>query len=143
MMRSRTGSDRSRGARRADVNAWVAEYEAAWRAVGTERLAELFSEDASYRMSPYADAVSGLAAIADLWERERQGPGEAFEMRHEILAIDGDTAVVRVEVHYGEPRQREYRDLWILRFDAAGRCREFEEWPFWPGQPIDPREAGR
>lgn len=58
-------------------------------------------------------------------------------------AVDGDTAVVRVEVTYGEPRPGEYRDLWIVRLGADGRCREFEEWPFWPGQPIDPTEEGR
>jgi hypothetical protein len=25
-------------------------------------------------------------------------------------------------------------DLWVLRFDDAGRCTAFEEWPFAPGQ---------
>jgi len=53
-------------------------------------------------------------------------------MTHEIVAVDGDSAVVRVEVHYGEPVSQEYRDLWVLRFDDAGRCVWFEEWPFWP-----------
>jgi hypothetical protein len=27
---------------------------------------------------------------------------------------------------------REYRDLWVVRLDQAGRCTHFEEWPFWP-----------
>jgi hypothetical protein len=44
--------------------------------------------------------------------------------------------VVRVDVQYGPPDRHEYRDLWIVRFAADGRCREFEEWPFWPGQKI-------
>ncbi|WP_327035397.1 hypothetical protein [Micromonospora ureilytica] len=29
---------------------------------------------------------------------------------------------------------QEYRDLWVMRFADDGRCRSFEEWPFWPGQ---------
>jgi SnoaL-like protein len=106
-------------------------------------LARLFSEGASYRMSPYAEPARGLAAIAQLWERERQGANEAFAMSHEVVAIDGDAAVVRVEVEYGEPRPAEYRDLWIVKLDADGRCREFEEWPFWPGQSIDPEGGQR
>ena len=54
-------------------------------------------------------------------------------MTSEIVAVDGLTAVVRVEVHYGDGER--WRDLWIVTFDADGRCRAFEEWPFAPGQP--------
>jgi hypothetical protein len=57
-------------------------------------------------------------------------------MAHEVVALEGSTAVVRVEVRYGRPGGGEYRDLWIVDFAADGRCREFEEWPFWPGQEI-------
>jgi hypothetical protein len=106
-------------------------------------LRELFAGDATYRMSPYAEVVRGLAAIGELWEREREGAEEAFEMSHEIVAVDGDAGVVRVEVRYGEPRPAEYRDLWIVKLGADGRCREFEEWPYWPGQPIDPKGGRR
>lgn len=130
-------------ASRADVDAWVAAYERAWRAAGTEPLRELFADNATYRMSPYAEPASGLAEIAHLWERERRGPDESFELRHEVVAVEGDTAAIRVEVRYGEPRPAEYRDLWIVKLAADGRCREFEEWPFWPGQQIDPTEEGR
>jgi ketosteroid isomerase-like protein len=126
--------------RRSDVEAWVAAYERAWRTAGTEPLRELFAEDATYRMSPYAEPARGLAAIAALWERERQGPDENFEMSHEVVAVEGDTAVVRLEVRYGEPRPAQYRDLWVVRLAADGLCREFEEWPFWPGQRIAPEK---
>jgi hypothetical protein len=122
--------------RREDVEGWVAGYERAWRTAGTERLATLFTERASYRMSPYEEPAVGLGRIAGLWEREREGPDEAFEISHEIVAVEGAVAVVRVAVRYGPPQRLEYRDLWIVRFDPDGRCSEFEEWPFWPGQQI-------
>jgi ketosteroid isomerase-like protein len=121
---------------RKEVEAWIAAYERAWRTAGTDLLAELFTEDASYRMSPYEDRAQGLAAIGALWERERVGPDEAFELSFEILAVEGETAVARIEVSYGDGN--EYRDLWVIRFAADGRCRQFEEWPFWPGQSIAP-----
>ncbi len=123
-------------ATRADTEAWIAGYERAWRSVGTESLHDLFMQEASYRMSPYEEPAVGLEEIAALWERERQGPDEPFELAHEIVAVEGDTAVVRVEVDYQAPGGGEYRDLWIIRFAPDGSCREFEEWPFWPGQPI-------
>ncbi|MFF5991239.1 YybH family protein [Prauserella flavalba] len=114
------------------LRAWVAAYERAWRTPGTEVLGELFTADATYRQTPYREPVRGLPAIARMWEAERAGPDEVFRMTGEPVALDGDTAVVRVEVSYGEPVRQEYRDLWVIRFAGDGRCRAFEEWPFWP-----------
>jgi len=123
---------------KAQVTTWIAAYERAWRAPGTERLAELFTADASYSMGPYQEPAVGLPAIAALWEAERKGPDEVFRLTSEVVAVDGDAAVVRAEVRYGEPVRQEYRDLWVLFFAADGRCRSFEEWPFWPDRPPTP-----
>ena len=120
---------------REQVAGWVAAYEQAWRAPGTGALAAIFTPDAIYRQGPYDEPVTGLPAIGGMWEAERDGPGEVFRMTSDVIAVDGDTAVVRVEVGYGDPVRQEYRDLWVLRFAGDGRCAWFEEWPFWPEQP--------
>jgi SnoaL-like domain len=117
---------------REQLIAWLRRYERAWRRPGTELLAELFTEDASYSMAPYEHPHRGLDAIGEMWEAERLGPDEEFEMSSEIVATDGDTGVARIEVHYHAPEDREYRDLWIVRLNEAGLCFHFEEWPFWP-----------
>jgi ketosteroid isomerase-like protein len=126
---------------RKQVGDWLAGYERAWRTDGTAQLRELFSENAVYRMSPYEDPIEGLAAIERMWEAEREGPNEVFSMTSEVIAVDGGTAVVRVEVSYGDPVTQEYRDLWLIEFAADGRCASFEEWPFFPGQPYSARKA--
>jgi hypothetical protein len=110
------------------VAAWIAGYERAWRKPGTETLGENFTEDATYLQGPYDEPLVGLPAIVEMWDEERDGPDEEFEMTSEIIAVDGDTAVARVEVTYGDPVEEEFRDLWIMRFDEDGRCRSFEEW---------------
>jgi SnoaL-like domain len=120
---------------RAMVSRWLAGYEAAWRAPGTGQLTEIFAEDASYRLSPYAEPVVGLAAIGSMWEAERDGPDEVFTLATDIVAVDGPMAVVRAEVSYGNPVRREYRDLWVIRLGEDGRCSWFEEWPYWPERP--------
>jgi hypothetical protein len=120
---------------RKQVADWVAGYERAWRTAGTEHLDRLFTAEASYLQGPYREPVVGLAEIARMWEAERDGPDEVFEMRSEVLAVDGDTAVVRLQVGYGDPVEQEFRDLWIMRFAGDGRCREFEEWPVSPPKP--------
>ncbi len=117
---------------RQSFGAWLEGYERAWRTAGTAGLAALFTEDAEYRPSPYAAPVAGLAGIAEFWERERDEPDEVFTMTAEIVAVDGDTGVARLLVRYGDPVRQEFRDLWVARFAADGRCRWFEEWWFEP-----------
>jgi hypothetical protein len=117
---------------RAGVQAWVALYERAWRTPGTELLAKLFAPEATYQTAPFEEPFQGLPAIAVMWEAEREGPQEVFAMDSEVVAVEGDTGVARLEVRYGDPVRQTYRDLWVVRFGAQGRCLAFEEWPFWP-----------
>ena len=111
---------------------WLEGYERAWRTPGTEPLAELFAAEANYSLGPYEPPVHGVDAIAGMWDRERAAADEEFTMSAAIVACEGDVAVARVEVVYGEPRPQEYRDLWVIELDDSGLCTSFEEWPFWP-----------
>jgi ketosteroid isomerase-like protein len=113
---------------------WIAAYEMAWRTEGTAPLRRLFTEDATYQAAPFDEPLAGVEAIARFWEDEREGPDEAFTLTSEIVAAQGDTAVARLEIVYGDQPQRTYRDLWIITLSSDGRCRHFEEWPFHPGQ---------
>jgi len=74
----------------------------------------------------------GHDAIKAFWADDAD---EVFSAEAAPVAVDGDVAVVRVEVRYGEPLRQEYRDLWLLRFAPDGRVAEFEEWAYWPGKP--------
>ncbi len=119
---------------REDVAGWVRAYESAWRTAGTEALVDLFAPNVVYRPSPWARPLRGLAELSRFWEGARDGPDEVFELRSEVVALDGTVAVVRVSVDYEGLTSGHWRDLWVLHFDADGRCDEFEEWPFAPGQ---------
>jgi ketosteroid isomerase-like protein len=116
---------------RAQLHAWIDAYERAWRTPGTEALANLFAPEAAYSTAPYENPFRGLEAIAGMWDAGRDGPDEEFTMTSEVVAVEGDTGVARVEVRYGATG-REYRDVWIVRLDETGLCIHFEEWPFWP-----------
>jgi ketosteroid isomerase-like protein len=117
---------------RADLERWISDYERAWRTAGTAVLEQLFTPDATYRTTPFAEPIRGLDAIAALWEAEREGPDEPFTMTSETVAVEGDVGVARVDVRYGRPGGTHYVDLWIVSLEPGGRCAAFEEWPFWP-----------
>lgn len=113
------------------VMQWVARYEAGWRARDLGAVDTLFTADANYRRSPYEPSDVGQAAIRAFW---REDDDVQFTMWAEPVAVDGDSAVVRVQVNYTAPRQLEYLDLWLLRFAPDGRVADFEEWPYLPGR---------
>ncbi len=115
-------------------SAWINAYEGAWRTEGAGTLRELFTADATYQAAPFEDPLVGLEAIARFWEGEREGADELFALSFEIVAAQRDTAVARLEVVYGAPPKRTYRDLWIITLTTDGHCSRFEEWPFHPGQ---------
>jgi ketosteroid isomerase-like protein len=117
---------------RDEVMRWVAGYERAWQNGDVDAVADLFTEDAHYRPSPYDEAEVGHAAIRAFWLDDE---GQTFTVRAEPVAVEGRDAVVRLEVHYGDPTRQEYRDLWVLRFATDGRVEDFEEWAYWPGKP--------
>ena len=116
---------------RDEVMRWVAGYERAWRERDADAVERLFTEHAAYRPSPYEASKVSHEAIKSLWLDDE---GTAFTMDAVVVAVDGDTAVVRLEVSYVTPRPQEYRDLWVLRFADDGRVADFEEWAYWPGR---------
>jgi ketosteroid isomerase-like protein len=116
---------------RSAVAAWIDRYERLWRTPGTDSLRELFTDDATYSMGPYEAPTTGIDAIKALWERERVSADEPFTMSSSVVAVEGDVAVARIEVLYGDSREQ-FRDLWIVQFAGDGRCTAFEEWPFSP-----------
>jgi len=116
---------------RAQVRAWVAGYEAAWRSGDLAALDELFTPDVGYSREPFRDPDVGLDAVKAFW---REDDGLEFTVEHDVVAVDGPTAVVRLEVRYGDPAAQTFRDLWVLHFADDGRVDRYEEWPFAPSE---------
>lgn len=116
------------------VQTWIKGYAAAWRSPGTAQLANLFTKDVSYRMSPWKEPLRGLVELEPFWERSRVSADEAFDLQSELVAIDDHTAVARIAVTYKDADPSQWRNLWIITFEQHGLCCSFEEWPFAKGQ---------
>ncbi len=116
---------------------WVAEYERAWRDGDVSGVTRLFTEDASYRRSPYEESKVGHAEIQAFWLNDER---RTFSVTAEPVAVEGRDAVVRLDLRYGDPVAQEYRDLWVLRFAQDGRVEDFEEWAYWPDKPYSAQQ---
>jgi SnoaL-like domain len=115
---------------RQQVAAWLDAYSQAWRSYDPRAIGELFSSDAQYAYSPWDEPVRGREAIVASWLEDKDEPG-TYDGRYEPLAVDGDLAVATGRSRYLDADgavEREYSNMFVLRFDAEGRCREFREW---------------
>lgn len=120
-----------------DVQAWLDRYIAAWAAYDAQAIGDLFSEDARYRYHPSDEGFVGRDAIVGAWldpsgdasTRDEPDTGEAH---YEPFVVDGDRAVaVGWSRYYTDASKSTVTDMWdnvyLLEFDADGRCRSFTE----------------
>jgi ketosteroid isomerase-like protein len=125
---------------RPTVQAWLDRYVAAWKSYDATEVEALFSDDSTYRYHPWDegdDVVRGRDAIVKDWiepeghTSNRDEPG-TYDAHYEPYAVDGDQAVAVGWSRYYEDASkatlsREYRNAYLLRFDADGRCSELTE----------------
>ena len=114
---------------RNDFAAWLGRYIAAWRSRDPAAIGELFGADASYSYRGGRAVVSGREAIVQSWlEDEDSG---SWEAHYEPLAVEEEVHVAIGWTRYlddaGSVRD-EYSNIFVCRFDDAGRCSEFSEW---------------
>lgn len=122
---------------RSDVAAWLDGYRQAWRTDDPSDIAALFTESATYSPWPFSAPWAGRDAIVGKWI-ERGDSKRTWSFDHEILAVEGDTAVIRGLTTYpeqdGDP-EGVYANIWLIRLEPDGRAREFAEW--WVEKPSD------
>jgi ketosteroid isomerase-like protein len=113
------------------VARWLNAYVDAWKSYDPAAIGELFSEDAAYRYNPFDEPVQGREAIVASWLNDRDTPG-TYTAHYEPVAINGDVAVARGRSLYfaedSSTLQRQFDNIFVLRFDAEGRCIDFCEW---------------
>ena len=114
---------------RDDYGAWLGRYIAAWKSYDADAIGELFSAEAVYSYRAGRRVVTGRDAIVEAWLTDRDEPG-TWEAHYEPLAIDEDVHVAIGWTRYldDEEVRDEYSNIFVCRFDDAGRCREFTEW---------------
>jgi ketosteroid isomerase-like protein len=115
---------------RADFERWLERYRAAWTSDDPKQIGDLFTEDAIYAPRPFGKQWEGRAAIVTKWIElgDWQNP---WQFESELLAVEGDTGVVRGLTTYAaqdnEPEEV-YSNIWVIRLAPDGRARSFAEW---------------
>jgi uncharacterized protein (TIGR02246 family) len=126
---------------RTDVERWIESYRRAWETDDASDVASLFTDDATYKPYPWPRGRVGWQGRDEIVEKWI-GRGDSkigWRFEHEILAVEGDTAVVEGWTSYdrgeGEPWDEAYANIWLVRFAEDGRARQFSEW--WVQKPTE------
>lgn len=118
---------------------WLDRYVEAWLSYEPEAIGALFSEDVAYRYHPYDEPIVGRDAVVASWLGEsdeehassRDEPG-TYEAAYSPVAVDADVVVATGTSRYrespGGPVTQVFENCFVIRFDGAGRCREFTEY---------------
>src|SRR5262245_26648993 len=118
------------------VQIWLDSYVEAWRTYDVSKIGNLFSEDALYFYNPFDedDPVRGRAAIVANWLEAPDAPG-SWEAHYKPVAVEGTVAVTNGRTRYLRPDgtfAKEFDNIFVLHFDADGRCTRFTEWYMQP-----------
>ena len=109
---------------------WLEGYRTAWEQRDPALAAALFTEDASYRETPYDEPMQGREAIRDYWARVVAGQKDV-RFTYEIFACAGAEGVCRWHAAFtGVPGGE------AINLDGIFRCRfadqrhvdRLEEW---------------
>ena len=105
---------------------WVEAYVRAWNTNDPAEIGALFTEDAVYLTEPYSEPWRGRNAIVAGWIENRDEPGQTTFDWQPLLETP-ELSILTGTTVYRDP-DRTYSNLWLVRFDPDGRCREFVEW---------------
>jgi len=113
-----------------DLESWLAAYGAAWEAKDPAQVAALFTENALYQETPYAEPYRGRDGIASYWASVTADQAD-IEFRSEVIAIEGITGVAIWSANFrsiaGDVSVG-LNGVFILEFSDTSHVKLLREW---------------
>lgn len=109
---------------------WLDAYGRAWQTRDPEAAAALFTEDATYQETPFAEPMRGRAAILEYWSHVRRSQ-EQIRFSYEILTTSGSLGIARWWSSFVRIPSKETVKLdgiFVLTFSANNLCQKLREW---------------
>ena len=115
---------------RAAFQSWLAAYGRAWQERNPQAAAELYAENATYQLTPFAEPMRGRAAILEYWSNVARTQ-ENVQFESEILAVTAELGIARWWASFVIVPQRLHTRLdgiFFICLDARQRCTSLREW---------------
>ena len=123
-----------------DLTRWLEAYGAAWEGRDAGAAAALFTDDAQYQETPYAEPFSGRAGVSDYWSRVTAGQRDV-SFQFELIAVSGSIGIaqwsakfrsVTGDANSGDANSGgakvELNGVFVLEFADQAHVRSLREW---------------
>ena len=122
----------------AKVESWLKGYEEAWETLDADKVAVLFTEDATYQEDPYKDPFQGRDGIHEYWTTvtaDQQDVNFTFE----VLSVTGNTGIAHWHSEFIQSSTGStiiLDGIFLLEFSQEGLCQSLKEWWHFKAIPV-------
>ena len=112
------------------LGSWLQRFGRAWEDRDSDLAAALFSDDGSYRETPFEEAVRGAHEIRSYWSKLPEARGD-IRFTFEILAVTEQWGIAHWHGSYTRvdgTTRLELDGILLVSLADDGRCRDFREW---------------
>jgi hypothetical protein len=112
-------------------NKWLATYGLAWEDGDPQGAADLFAEEASYRVTPFDEPMVGQEAILEYWQAGPASNHKEVSFTYRIISVRGNEGIARWQANFRRADSNNFVELdgiLIAEFDDSGTCTDFKEW---------------
>ena len=109
---------------------WLDAYGQAWVNRSPEAAVALFTDDGTYRVTPFLEPLRGRKAIFEYWS-EVARTEEHVKFDYEILIANADLNIARWSASFvivPPGLQTKLDGIFLISLDEAGRCKSLQEW---------------
>jgi len=109
---------------------WLDSYARAWMGRDPLAAAALYTDDATYQVTPFSEPLRGRDAIYEYWDDVAKTE-EGIQFDYEIVAVTDEHGIARwwasfVRVPPG--LQTKLDGIFMISLDSNGRCQALREW---------------
>lgn len=112
-------------------NRWLASYGLAWEEGDPQGVAALFTDQATYYVTPFDKPISGSDAIQEYWRSSTHSKQQDISFSYRIISVWRNKGIAHWQASFLRPDSKELVELdgiLLAEFDETGLCTEFKEW---------------
>lgn len=109
---------------------WLDSYGQSWEGRNAQAAADLFAEDGTYQVTPFAEPMRGRQAILEYWANVARTE-QNIRFGYEILVVTPDHGIAHWWASFVivPPGLHTKLDgIFLISLDERGRCRSLREW---------------
>jgi uncharacterized protein (TIGR02246 family) len=109
---------------------WLDSYGQAWTDRDAIAAAELYTDDATYQVTPFDEPIRGRAAIREYWEGVARTE-QRIKFEYELLAVTAEYGIAQWKASFirvPPGLETKLNGIFLVSMDSNGRCRSLHEW---------------